>query len=709
MAEEAAPPQKSELEKKLGFFKKWGKFIPGYGTVVSAVAGRLEKMAKTPAAPASPAATAPAEALAAAPVPALEKPIETYEETHRTGELIVFGVILFTALITSMFIESSFWQWLVLVVISVVLVISRYLAEKVEEHLHITPGTSDPLLVFKLLAATIIVLFINNAIVGMSIIALFFVIDLYGLRIWHRIFSPQLMPKSKLPILIAITVLVISGVIIFVGSGWLTLLLVGVGIIVLVLILAKPQMMTSVITPIGLFFGYFLVLFLLLVAKGNFGMPPALVIGIIAMFSPIALLAVNAYAGLLLLLIVGFSGGYTYAYGPPVPGDSPAGEVFVVTGESVGKIVSSIAKTPSNIETAFKRQMAIATGDYAASQIDADARKELGVYLERLKAAEERFFTNAPASFYTTLKAQALDKPINIVAVCKYQFGSDPPSDARILSRCKTPRESETICRIDVEGAESYDVDCDTKDIIALRAGTSTMTLTAEFDFTTRSYLPVYMIERGKLRDMKRRNLDPLQAFDVKSPVATTTKGPIRVGIAVGEQPVAIEMAQDTPGPTIALTVDNAWDGEVKQIKKLLLFVPKGLEIKEISGARVGGMQPQTSCAALQRSADAEVKAEARLCDDTIVTAYLIEPSREEPFAEFVSFRMQTIVKDGGALLGPAPVTTRNMRAAVIYSYILKESKTFSVEEPRAQTRGETQQVQPPQPAELPAEAPGGA
>lgn len=353
---------------------------------------------------------------------------------------------------------------------------------------------------------------------------------------------------------------------------------------------------------------------------------------------------------------------------PWVEVSSPLSNSAVLLKTALKSIPVEVGKFSKSVQRSYEREIAVASGDFAASQIDAESKRDVGVELSDLRASERRFFVGSPVSFFSKVDAQVLDAPMSITASCAHE-------KARLVGPCAS---QDNTCSFTVEGKESANLDCviDAPDV-----GTQTIALSAVFDFTTRAYLPVYFMEKEKLQELRRRNLDPLEGFDVRSPVATTTRGPVRVGVAVGSQPVGVSVG-DGVGPTIAVTIDNVWDGVMKEIKDIVVFLPKGLQVNNVVGARVTNNDLKNiSCSDLR----GELDEEAKLCDDSLHNVYILSPeSREDSFESFVSFRLYTDVNSaerGIDLLGPTPVTVRNIRVSTRYSYELKQEAVFTVEE----------------------------
>ena len=56
--------------------------------------------------------------------------------------------------------------------------------------------------------------------------------------------------------------------------------------------------------------------------------------------------------------------------------------------------------------------------------------------------------------------------------------------------------------------------------------------------------------------------------------------------------PITVQ-EEDEPGPTIGITFENRWGGELKEMKEIQIMVPFGLEIVSVSGETL----PLDACA----------------------------------------------------------------------------------------------------------------
>ncbi len=299
-------------------------------------------------------------------------------------------------------------------------------------------------------------------------------------------------------------------------------------------------------------------------------------------------------------------------------------------GVETGKAIST------EVETAYKA----AKGDYYTGQVDTAAKKRLGVYIENFRATEPFFYEDSPVSAYAVLKAETLDKPLDIFVTCD--------ADGTIPANVIRPKD-----KFNIITSEQPEIDCIWNKGI-LKKGLHDIRLRAEFEFTTRAYLKAYIMDRDRLREYRRQNIDPLANVPDKTPVAIYTSGPIRIGMSLGQQPLALGTAGEAL-QTWGVTVDNIWDGTLEELSMLNFFVPKGIKISGIEGINI----QQTSCAAIPEE-------EQEACDDSLVNVYSLSPG------ETRNFRILLEVTSPEQVLGKAPVAVQNFKVSAQYRYLLE-------------------------------------
>lgn len=338
---------------------------------------------------------------------------------------------------------------------------------------------------------------------------------------------------------------------------------------------------------------------------------------------------------------------------------------------------TGIEQMQAEVGKEIVRTKKVISGDYYTGEVDESAQKPLGVFLQPLKAAQPTFYTDQPATVYTTLRAETIAEPITIQLACT----ADKIPANRII-----PKKEFTV-----ETSEEQSIDC-VFDRGTLAAKNYNFQLTANFDYTTRSYQLVYTMDRDKLRETRRdfaQGLpgakDPLEGFPDRNPKTKYTPGPIMIGIGgdigEGKQPYGVpNPAQgDNRGPTIGVTVDNLWTGTLKKIESILIFTPKGIEITDVNGIPIDTEKVE-SCTDLPE--------EDRIrCDDTVENIYYVpqqEINRVNQETDIIAytFRAHTEITDYDRLVGAEPLQ-KNFKVTAKYKYSYTTKRAITVAKPK--------------------------
>lgn len=319
-------------------------------------------------------------------------------------------------------------------------------------------------------------------------------------------------------------------------------------------------------------------------------------------------------------------------------------------------------KAPKKIGEDIQRQIAIASGDYYTGKVDAAAQKRLGVYIENFHPTEQAYYVNTPVTTTVTMKAETLDTELGISVACD--------ADGTIAANKILPKSAFTVLTFD-----QYDIDC-IWNKGALGKGSHTLNFRSEFDFTTRAYLKAYLMDQDRLREYRRQNADPLKDLQDKNPVAIYTSGPVRIGMSLGKQPLAVSKSGEAL-QSWGVTIENAWEGKVIGITGAFFSVPKGLAVNDPESL---GMT-LTTCAAVPQE-------EQPTCDDTLVNVYTLTPGElQSPLYKNLtikSFRIPLTITDPARVLGKSPLAIQNFKTSIQYRYLLERSTSTTVrEEPK--------------------------
>ena len=310
----------------------------------------------------------------------------------------------------------------------------------------------------------------------------------------------------------------------------------------------------------------------------------------------------------------------------------------------------------------WDRQIALATGDYYTSTVDASAEEPVGVFLEQVRPAEFRFYQDRPVLIYALLKARVVDTPITIQLSCK-----GGPENVTGSIR---PRD-----RFYVEDYEERDIDCTLP--AGMNESVHKAAFGAEFDFKPRGYIRATFMDKDRLRALRRQDIDPLTKYGIRerTPVAVTTRGPVRIGMRLGAtNPIGIDRTEEAHAMLLGITVDNNWQGKILELNRMVLIVPKGILVEDISKYKV----EKSSCAGLPIG-------ERQGCDDGIHTVYkATDPRFFALFRELSAHKTFHVglllpANDYETFLGKGPLIVQNFKVTVEYTYAYEETAIFSV------------------------------
>ncbi|MBI4145020.1 hypothetical protein HY493_02335 [Candidatus Woesearchaeota archaeon] len=318
-----------------------------------------------------------------------------------------------------------------------------------------------------------------------------------------------------------------------------------------------------------------------------------------------------------------------------------------------------------------------ATGDAYTARVDKNAKLKLGVTIDDLKTTQASFSTTDRTGVFTTLSATTIEDPLLISIDCtaKDPKGSVISPDKRRVS----PDTKEQA--VEVLQEETLDIDCDFEPG-ALPVGRNTLTVAAQFEATTLSYVKTYLMDRERLRELRAAKIDPFQQYGItdRAPVTVYTSGPVSIGMSFGTPPIGLDATQDEFVGTLGITLKNELGGKIMNLSKLAVFVPQGFQLTEISG--IAATFSKARC--LDIAAD--------WCDDSVSNLYIIDltdPAPVEPGKSLtVRARVRAHRTDYERLLGATPISTRFFKTAAIYTYRLEKSITIDVKAATTGTPG---------------------
>lgn len=294
---------------------------------------------------------------------------------------------------------------------------------------------------------------------------------------------------------------------------------------------------------------------------------------------------------------------------------------------------------------------------YFEGEVQEAAERPLGVFIDEFKSISPTYVEDEPILLYSQLRAETLtDEPITVKIDCSLdgKEGQIIPSAKKELTVDRFALEN-IDCKF--EGSKQK-----------FPAGNYRAKLSAGFDFTTNAFIKAYFMDQEKLREFKAQSeskgvgerfglVDPIAqqfGFETK-PTAIYTAGPIMIGMSLGDMPLGIH--EDLgDGPTLGLTIENKWNGNIKELKTMTVIspgeiqlgtiYPKGTKAKACEGCEKGSKE----CTCIYNLSKAYTEGQ-----------------------NVLTFRIHTKILDKESLLGTAPVSFKNFKVSLDYEYSLED------------------------------------
>lgn len=258
----------------------------------------------------------------------------------------------------------------------------------------------------------------------------------------------------------------------------------------------------------------------------------------------------------------------------------------------------------SGIQRGIDNRLNFATGGYF-SQVENNQYEPLGVFFDKVRASQPKFYTDDDVTLWSTIKSRTLSDPTIVNFTCFRWKDNSLKANTRIEAKKEgqTKNDNEIYDEVipekqfTVYTLEETDSECTFKQDLEhnkLKAGTNIITLSATYNFATNAYQKIYLIDKSRYRSMIRENLDPLKEFGItdRTPVAIYTNGPLE--IAVNNQDI-ITVGDSGLPPILGIMIKNRgkitdkkgqpigqWEGKIRKIKELVVVLPKGITLEEL-------------------------------------------------------------------------------------------------------------------------------
>lgn len=248
---------------------------------------------------------------------------------------------------------------------------------------------------------------------------------------------------------------------------------------------------------------------------------------------------------------------------------------FIRTGWN--NVKDTFSRAIEGFRADLEAQLIYASGGYYKGKVERNKIGPLGVFIDKLKASQPRYYQLEKVIIWGTIKALSLGDGINVEVNCHKK---DEEKYATTVVPDRKTKQPFTMY-----SKETRDFECvfgDLKTPWFSDFGIHTITVDAAFNFGTLAYLKSYFMDIERKRSMVREGLDPFKEFGITDtePVAVYTDGPVIIGMETTSPIIEVGEGMITQ-PRIGVTLENkeGWEGKIRNITELVLLTPPGVTI----------------------------------------------------------------------------------------------------------------------------------
>ena len=351
-------------------------------------------------------------------------------------------------------------------------------------------------------------------------------------------------------------------------------------------------------------------------------------------------------------------------------------------------------------------QLIQASGGYYQGKVEKNKIGPLGVFINKLKTSQPRYYEKEKVIIWGTVEALSLGEGINVEIKChkkdEEKYATEViPKEQPFTMYSKEIRDFECVFDPSEEMETPWYADL----------GIHTIAVDAEFNFGTLAYLKSYFIDTERKRDMVREGLDPFKEFGIKDtePIAVYTDGPVIIGMETTSPIIDVGQGAITQ-PRLGVTLENkeGWEGVIRNLSELVILTPPGVNIDLNSEPctfgfekygiknceedscvnleynpcmKVCGSNPEesceTKCEKVKESCISDCKVMFGENEEEVYTGYSLDVNKLEPrdafkdIDRFRSFSCRLNVEE--SVLGNTPITVKYFRAKARYNYVVSK------------------------------------
>ena len=303
--------------------------------------------------------------------------------------------------------------------------------------------------------------------------------------------------------------------------------------------------------------------------------------------------------------------------------------------------------------SSFKKMMSYAAGEEYYEGEEEQTKEDYGVFIEDLEPSSANI--------------QEGDQ-INIWGFVRVQMAEEQDREVELECNSENKENPGTYIQGDINPQKFLSIGNDYKDLScrfdenAFKEGYRKINFLVKYDFSTSSRIKMYFTDQERKDTMRREGIDILDEYGItdKNPIAIYTNGPIHLGISSPPMPIGLEETSSENGPTIGFTLEMKWEGKIKKINDLKLYLPKGLELNS-------------------KSCDYEFSTPKE--EDSFYVYQINKQINPEGIGDYLTLKCRTKIKDKNLLIGDVPVSTKYVKVFANYEFKHEESIGIDIQE----------------------------
>jgi len=269
----------------------------------------------------------------------------------------------------------------------------------------------------------------------------------------------------------------------------------------------------------------------------------------------------------ILLVFMIFKNTVGYVLFPSVVGQlnfaEAAENVFDEVINSVAFVWEKIAKGFKQVPLVIKRQVDYVTGGYYTGMVEDQQGEPVGLYIDRIRLANDRYFEGQPVFLWVDIKGKSFKDRIKVETGCYSNQGQEGVTN---------PVSFDVV----IEGFESVSCMFPDSGDDALTPGRHNIEFNAAFNFETWSYVTYTFVSQQTLLNFLSQDKNINKDLNIDKALRPIyTPGPVSIGMSSDvPQPVGVSDVRGLKS-SFGVTLNNLWtDGEILDVSKFIVLIP---------------------------------------------------------------------------------------------------------------------------------------